>query len=472
VRHGSTPTFPPLTNQRVTTLQQPRRTKARKLGLNLTGVATIALLSACSSHQSSLPPTQQAANYAAHAAGDYSEPGPPGDPWGPYIEQASTRFDVPAKWIRQVMRVESGGHEYMHGHLTVSYAGAMGLMQLEPETYREMAARYGLGNDPYNPADNIMAGAAYIHEMYQIYGSPGFLAAYNAGPGRLDSYLDYKQPLPDQTRQYVAMIAPNIQGVYPASQSAAVDVAMNALPNQIRPGLRPGYDDASVESLNASQLAVNRSLPTPIIRPAVAPRVEVAMVTPRMETAATTATTTATTTALAPAPQPARYQAPYHAPYQAPQPAPRQAPVQMAMLTPPPVIEPTRYTPPVARVMPPVHRNTGFSLIPSAEAAARPMQAQANPAYSYHTHSTGTRWGIQVGAYDSQAHAKAALGIAELSAVSSLIKGQAVVQSISTAHGQFYRARFVDLPHEQAIAACQRLNRGPTGCEVLSPEAQ
>ena len=80
------------------------------------------------------------------------------------------------------MRVESGGNEYMDGHLTVSAAGAMGLMQLEPETYREMAAQYGLGSDPFNPYDNIMAGTAYIHEMYVIYGSPGFLAAYNAGP--------------------------------------------------------------------------------------------------------------------------------------------------------------------------------------------------------------------------------------------------------------------------------------------------
>ena len=85
------------------------------------------------------------------------------------------------------MRVESGGNEYMEGQLTVSAAGAMGLMQLEPATYQEMAARYGLGSDPFNPYDNIMAGTAYIHEMYQVYGSPGFLAAYNAGPGRLDA---------------------------------------------------------------------------------------------------------------------------------------------------------------------------------------------------------------------------------------------------------------------------------------------
>ncbi|MDD2878506.1 MAG: lytic transglycosylase domain-containing protein [Acidiphilium sp.] len=414
--------------------------EARRWAFKLAGVAGLALLSACASHQSSLPPTQQAADYAAHSPGNYSAPGPASDPWGPYIEQASARFDVPTKWIRQVMRVESGGHEYMNGHLTVSYAGAMGLMQLEPETYREMAARYGLGPDPYNPYNNIMAGTAYIHEMYQIYGSPGFLAAYNAGPGRLDDYLDYKQSLPNQTRQYVAMIAPNIAGVYPASQSAAVDVAMNTLPAQIRPGMRPGAENASTESLNATQLASNGPLPT----------FPTAMATPQDAAAR-----------VMPAPQPQPQ----------PRPMPPQAPVQMAALTPPPVIERPRYTPPVARVMPPVHPDTGFSLIPTAEAAAPPPPPPSSQIENASL-GTGTRWGIQVGAYDTPAHAKAALGIAELTAVSSLIKGQAVVQSISTAHGQFFRARFVDLPHEQAVAACQRLNGGPTGCEVLSPAAQ
>lgn len=436
----------------------PRNRLRATLG-PLAGFSALALLSACASHTSSLPPTQQAAYYAAHSPGDYTPPGPPSDPWGPYIQQASTRFDVPTRWIRQVMRVESGGNEYMHGHLTVSYAGAMGLMQLEPETYREMAARYGLGPDPFNPYNNIMAGTAYIHEMYEIYGSPGFLAAYNAGPGRLDDYLDYKQPLPNQTRQYVAMIAPRIEGVYPSGQSGVTAVAMNRLPAHIGPGLRSGADATSADQLNQTQLAAYSppATQTPV-----------------------------------PTPQPA--------------PAPQPAPIQMAALTPPPTIERPRYTPPIARTMPPVHHG-GFSLIPSAEAAT-PMPApmpEAAPApaiqaasYNPSPHylpgaphpaaraaspsassaSPGTarmgngHWGVQVGAYDTSAHAKAALGIAELSAVAMLIKGQAVVQHVSTSHGQFYRARFVDLPHEQALAACQRLNRAPTGCEVLSPDAQ
>ncbi len=166
----------------------------------------------------------------AHARGNYRPPGPPEDPWGPYIREAGKRFDVPDLWIRSVMRVESGGNEYLNGQLITSGAGAMGLMQVMPETYGELRDRYSLGDDPFDPHDNILAGAAYLREMYDIYGSPGFLAAYNAGPRRLDDYLSNNRPLPDETRRYVAMIGPNIVGVYPISRSPAEDYAMNALP--------------------------------------------------------------------------------------------------------------------------------------------------------------------------------------------------------------------------------------------------
>jgi hypothetical protein len=83
----------------------------------------------------------------------------------------------------------------------------------------------------------------------------------------------------------------------------------------------------------------------------------------------------------------------------------------------------------------------------------------------------GGGWGIQVGAYDSEAHAKAALGIAELSAVAMLIDGKAVIEPLGTNGGMLYRARFVNLPRQKAVAACHRLSQGPTGCAVISPDA-
>jgi soluble lytic murein transglycosylase-like protein len=113
-------------------------------------------------------------------AGDtarYVAPGSRKDPWGPYIKEASQRFDIPEPWIRALMRQESGGKLFRNGRLITSSAGAMGLMQVMPDTYRELRARHHLGFDPFDPHDNILAGVAYMREMYNIYGASGFLAA-------------------------------------------------------------------------------------------------------------------------------------------------------------------------------------------------------------------------------------------------------------------------------------------------------
>ena len=121
------------------------------------------------------------------------------DQWEPLIAEASRRFGVPESWIRAVMRAESGGQTMLDGRPITSRAGAMGLMQVMPETYDEMRRRHRLGADPYDPHDNILAGAAYLREMYDRYGYPGFLAAYNAGPERYDDYLMRGRALPQET---------------------------------------------------------------------------------------------------------------------------------------------------------------------------------------------------------------------------------------------------------------------------------
>jgi hypothetical protein len=217
---------------------------ARRASRHLRAIGVIALLAglaACSQpapHQDAL---QESARYAARARHDYTPPGPPEDPWGPYIREASVRFDIPDAWIRALMRVESDGNEYQNGQPITSDAGAMGLMQVMPDTYDGLRDRYGLGGDPFNPHDNIMAGVAYMREMYDIYGSPAFLAAYNAGPTRLDDYLANLRPLPDETRRYVAMIAPSLQGTAPISRSPAEELAYDALPINIPSGRRYGH---------------------------------------------------------------------------------------------------------------------------------------------------------------------------------------------------------------------------------------
>jgi soluble lytic murein transglycosylase-like protein len=129
------------------------------------------------------------------------------DPFAAFIAEASQRFGVPASWIRAVMRVESAGDVH-----ALSPKGAMGLMQIMPETWAILQARYSLGANPYDPHDNILAGAAYLRELYDRYGAPGFLAAYNTGPARYEDHLASGRSLPAETRAYVAALAPMIAG--------------------------------------------------------------------------------------------------------------------------------------------------------------------------------------------------------------------------------------------------------------------
>lgn len=127
-------------------------------------------------------------------------------PYAAEVAEAAQRFDIPATWIRAVMGAESGGDPGV-----VSSAGAMGLMQIMPGTWADLRIRHHLGRDPYDPRDNILAGAAYLRELHDRYGSPGFLAAYNAGPDRYEASLAGR-PLPSETRAYVAAVAPIIAG--------------------------------------------------------------------------------------------------------------------------------------------------------------------------------------------------------------------------------------------------------------------
>ena len=147
----------------------------------------------------------------------YTAPGPPEDPWGPYINEAANRFSIPDRWIRAVMHQESGGHEYLNGQPITSDAGAAGLMQVMPQTYAELRDQYSLGPDPYNPHDNIIAGAGYIRQMYDRFGSPAFLAAYNAGPQRVEDYMAGRGGLPNETVNYLAAIAPRLGNGLPMS---------------------------------------------------------------------------------------------------------------------------------------------------------------------------------------------------------------------------------------------------------------
>lgn len=119
--------------------------------------------------------------------------------WEPLLQDLSSRYNVDPDLVRAVMRCESGGNP-----AAVSRAGAMGLMQLMPGTAK------GLGVDPKDPARNLEGGIKYLAQLSDKYdGDPiKMLAAYNAGPGRVDSYGGIP-PFPE-TQNYVK----NVMALY------------------------------------------------------------------------------------------------------------------------------------------------------------------------------------------------------------------------------------------------------------------
>lgn len=112
-----------------------------------------------------------------------------------YISEASRTYGVSADLIRSVIQKESSGNPN-----AVSPAGAIGLMQLMPDT-----AAY-LGVDPWDPRQNVMGGTKYLKEQLDTFGGDVSLAlaAYNAGPGAVQKYGGI--PPYAETQDYVATI--------------------------------------------------------------------------------------------------------------------------------------------------------------------------------------------------------------------------------------------------------------------------
>ncbi len=113
------------------------------------------------------------------------------------ISEHSQKQGVRTDLVRAVMQVESGFNP-----LARSPKGAMGLMQLMPET----AKQYGVKN-PFNPAENVRAGVAYLRELLDRYQDDEelALAAYNAGPGAVDKHGQTVPPY-RETQNYVTKI--------------------------------------------------------------------------------------------------------------------------------------------------------------------------------------------------------------------------------------------------------------------------
>ncbi|MFG1193422.1 lytic transglycosylase domain-containing protein [Xanthobacter flavus] len=190
------------------------------------------------------------------------------DRYADFIAEAAERFDIPSVWIRTVMRAESDDNAR-----ATSPKGAMGLMQIMPQTWTELRIHYGLGDDPYDPHDNIMAGTAYLRELFDRFGNPGFLAAYNAGPGRYETSRKGRA-LPPETGAYVEKLVPEI-----ARGEAEPSALKLAAPPAVE---TPSWAQAPIFAAQPFRAAAadpaphDRAQPTPDVRDvsAIAPRAE------------------------------------------------------------------------------------------------------------------------------------------------------------------------------------------------------
>ena len=184
-----------------------------------------------------------------------------------HVRDASLRFGIPEQWIWAVMRVESAGRVDARSH-----AGAMGLMQVMPGTWASLTAGHGLGGNAYDPRANIMAGAAYLRDMHDRYGSPGFLAAYNAGPGRYEQYLSGVRGLPTETQNYVAKLAPMIGDGGPnlvtVSTTAAAPATQSPRPSWTQASLfavrPPSAEDTDSVAQSVTQSSPRVASPAPL----------------------------------------------------------------------------------------------------------------------------------------------------------------------------------------------------------------
>lgn len=116
------------------------------------------------------------------------------------LAESSRRTSLPRDLLRAVIQQESGFHP-----CAVSPAGAMGLMQLMPATAAELGV-----SDPFDPAQNILAGSRYLKDLIDRYSGslPLALGAYNAGPSRVDRLG--RVPQIPETQKYVANILSSV----------------------------------------------------------------------------------------------------------------------------------------------------------------------------------------------------------------------------------------------------------------------
>ncbi|GEK96795.1 hypothetical protein GKA01_19920 [Gluconobacter kanchanaburiensis NBRC 103587] len=308
----------------------------------------------------------------------------------------------------------------------------MGLMQLMPQTYADMQSRYGLRADPYEPHDNIMAGTGYISILARKYGAPAFLAAYNAGPQRLEDYLYNGRRLPSETVNYVASITPNL----------GTEIAMT--------GPLAAY--ASADQLNASGAGATTNLaPAPVM--AASRNVQQVWASRHVTTSAA--------------------QAPIAAPSALPcNPDEAYNPDVPCAVQP---VATSKLPPPSAEGQDTTSAPMPSSLLPSSPVIPGPHTPPVQPQDSttvvvgYHRPGSYGPWAIQVGAFGSIGQAKFATTMARQAAFTQLQSARVEVHPTSSHGATVWRARLTGISRIGAAQACSTLSKQGMACMAVPP---
>jgi hypothetical protein len=165
-------------------------------------------------------------------------PAPASGPFAPEIADAAEKTGLDQRLLSSVIHAESNFQPR-----AISSKGALGLMQLMPATARELAVR-----DPFDPQQNVQAGARYLRQLLGQFGNLNLaLAAYNAGPRRVNLYRGVP-PFPE-TRAYIQRVRRGMKEAPKAAHPDAgstVRVICSPLETRCR-------EEAQAGSVNLSQ---------------------------------------------------------------------------------------------------------------------------------------------------------------------------------------------------------------------------
>jgi Transglycosylase SLT domain len=163
--------------------------------------AVAALAAPANAQAPASPPTDQGAPASRPSPSAATPPAPSNPPTADdicrAIEQDAAENALPIEFFARVIWQESRFNAQ-----AVSRKGAQGIAQFMPATagYRGLA-------DPFDPIAALKNSASYLHDLRDKFGNLGLAAAaYNAGPGRVSAFVTSHRALPDETRNYVAIV--------------------------------------------------------------------------------------------------------------------------------------------------------------------------------------------------------------------------------------------------------------------------